>query len=69
MHYNELESKFFVPNATYSVKSRLDWLAGFLDADGCVYRNGTNEALTASSVNKGVPERSSVDVTDTWGQC
>lgn len=51
-HYNELESKFFVPNAAYSVKSRLDWLAGFLDADGCVYRNGTNEALTASSVNK-----------------
>lgn len=46
-----LKEKFFVPINGYSVESRLNWLAGFLDADGCVYRNGTNEQLTASSIN------------------
>jgi len=46
-----LKEKYFVPTSDYSVKSRLDWLAGYLDADGCVYRNGTNEAITACSIN------------------
>lgn len=46
-----LKEKFFVPTNEYSVNSRLKWLAGYLDADGCIYRNGTNEAITASSVN------------------
>jgi len=50
---NNLKEKFFVPNSDYTIEARLDWLAGYLDADGCVYRNGTNEALTASSINKG----------------
>ena len=27
--------KTFVPDASYTVKSRLDWLAGLLDTDGC----------------------------------
>lgn len=49
---NSLKDKFFVPSDSYSIKCRLDWLAGYLDADGCVYRNGTNEALTASSTEK-----------------
>lgn len=48
-HYRNLKDKYFVPTANYDVKSRLDWLAGYLDADGCVYRNGSNEALTAAS--------------------
>lgn len=47
-----LEDKFFVPLDDYTLESRLEWLAGFLDADGCVYRNGTNEQLTATSINK-----------------
>lgn len=46
-----LQRKFFVPDITYSVKSRLEWLAGYLDGDGCVYRNGDSEQLTAASVN------------------
>jgi ribonucleoside-diphosphate reductase alpha chain len=50
-HYKTLKDKFFVPLNEYTVESRLEWLAGFLDADGCVYRNGTNEAFTAASVN------------------
>ena len=47
-----LRQKYFVPDHTYTVKSRLDWLAGYLDADGCIYHNETNEAITAASINK-----------------
>ena len=46
-----LESKYFIPDVEYTIKSRLEWLAGYLDADGCIYRNGENEAITASSIN------------------
>ncbi len=49
-HYKHLKDKFFVPTSNYSIKSRLDWLSGYLDADGCVYKNGLNESLIASSV-------------------
>lgn len=51
-HFQTLEDKYFVPSNGFTVKSRLDWLAGYLDADGCVYRNGGNEQLVASSVEK-----------------
>ena len=50
-HYQDLMPKYFVPDASYDISSRLEWLAGFLDADGCIYRNGTNESITSSSVN------------------
>ena len=46
-----LEEKFFVP-MNYSIKSKLDWLAGYADADGSISRNGTNEALQISSIHK-----------------
>lgn len=45
-----LKDKFFVPSHGYSVESRLAWLAGWLDGDGCVYRNGTNQQLVGSSI-------------------
>lgn len=45
-----LQDKFFVPGAKYTVESRLDWLSGYVDADGCVYRNKTNQQLTMTSV-------------------
>lgn len=51
-HYHDLQEKFYVPSANILVKDRLDWLAGYLDADGCVYRNKDNEQLTASSNNR-----------------
>lgn len=47
-----LSPKFTVPSMDYTLDSRLLWLAGYLDADGSVYRNGDNESLTASSVNR-----------------
>lgn len=49
LEFKGLREKFFVPDAQYSVASRLEWLAGIIDSDGCVYRNGTNESFTLSS--------------------
>lgn len=49
LEFKGLREKYFVPNAKYTLACRLEWLAGILDSDGCVYRNGGNEALTLSS--------------------
>ena len=46
-----LEEKYFVP-MNYSLKSKLDWFAGYCDADGCISRNGTNQSLQISSIHK-----------------
>lgn len=42
-------SKNFVPDNSYSIKSRLQWLAGIIDSDGCYNGEGT---LSISSINK-----------------
>lgn len=31
-----LKQKFFIPDSSYDVKSRVDWFTGLLDSDGCV---------------------------------
>jgi ribonucleoside-diphosphate reductase alpha chain len=50
-HYHgELKEKYFVPMSEYTLRSRINWLAGWLDADGCVYRNGDNQQLVGTSV-------------------
>ena len=46
-----LQPKFFVPDATYSVKSRLEWFAGLCDGDGTVARNGATQSLQIASIN------------------
>ena len=47
---DEIPDKYTVPlNA--STKCRLEWLAGLLDSDGCVCRNGTNESLQIASIH------------------
>lgn len=51
-HYRNLKDKFFVPNASYTIKSRLDWLAGYSDADGSIYRNQDNQQLVIGGINK-----------------
>lgn len=48
----ELKDKFYVPNSVIRLEDRLEWLAGYLDADGCVYRNNGNQQLAATSTNK-----------------
>ena len=47
---DEIPDKFYVP-IDKSIKCRLEWLAGILDSDGCVARNGTNESIQLGSVN------------------
>ncbi|WYA83502.1 ribonucleotide reductase of class Ia (aerobic) [Proteus phage vB_PMC-PL1] len=47
-----LESKFFVPSAEYTIQSRIKWLEGLLDADGCLQSNGPTPSVVLSSVNR-----------------
>ena len=46
-----IQDKFFVP-VNYSLKSKLDWFAGYCDADGCIAHNGLNQALQVTSIHK-----------------
>lgn len=47
---DELEDKYVVPLES-SLTCRLQWLAGLLDSDGTVSRNGTNESLQIASIH------------------
>lgn len=49
-HTRLLKEKFFVPDCSYTVQSRLDWLAGLLDADGTVCVNGNTQSYQLGSV-------------------
>ena len=48
----DLNEKFEVPSYFCALKDKLDWFAGYCDADGCISRNGENEQLQVSSINK-----------------
>lgn len=52
-----LQPKYFVPSADYTVASRVNWLAGLLDSDGCVCRNGNSQTLQIASVEVGFLEQ------------
>jgi ribonucleoside-diphosphate reductase alpha chain len=47
---DELSEKYYVP-LNSSVECRLKWLAGILDSDGCIAKNGTNESLQIASIH------------------
>ena len=47
-----LQSKYFVPTNEYDINSRLQWLAGYLDADGTVTNNNGSQSLQAASINR-----------------
>lgn len=49
-HTRLLKDKFFVPDCSYSIQSRMEWLAGLLDSDGCVVRNGNTQGYQVASV-------------------
>lgn len=51
-HTDKLKDKFFVPDSSYTVESRIKWLAGYLDADGTVTNNNGSQSLQAGSVEK-----------------
>jgi len=46
-----LKDKFFVP-INYSLQSKLEWFAGYCDADGCIVRNDKNQSLQISCIHK-----------------
>lgn len=49
---NEFKDKFdknFVPGIEYSVKSRLDWLSGYIDADGTVLSKDGGIGITSTN--------------------
>ena len=50
-HHGNLKDKYFVPLQDYTIESKLKWLAGLLDSDGTVARNGTNESLQITSIH------------------
>jgi ribonucleoside-diphosphate reductase alpha chain len=45
------EEKFYVP-LDQSIDTKLKWLEGYFDADGCIVRNGINESIQAASIDK-----------------
>ena len=47
-----LQDKFFVPDATYSIESRIRWLEGLFDGDGTLTKNGRNQSLQLVSTNR-----------------
>ena len=47
----DIDEKFFVP-MNHSLDTKLDWFAGYCDADGTISVNGTNKQLQVASINK-----------------
>lgn len=52
LKYSDLKEKFFIPDVSYSIQSRLEWLSGLLDADGCVVKTDDTYMLQLASINK-----------------
>lgn len=48
---HDLAPKFQVPGIEHSIQSKLAWLAGLLDADGNVVRNGETFGVHLASIN------------------
>lgn len=46
-----INNKSFVPGAEYTIKSRLDWLAGLLDSDGTVTDLNGSQTIQVGSIN------------------
>ena len=47
----DINEKFDVPSFNCNLKDKLDWFAGYCDADGTISRNGENEQLQLASIN------------------
>ena len=50
--YNDLQPKFFIPDSSYSVASRLAWLAGYFDGDATITNNNGTESIQVASTNR-----------------
>src|SRR5690625_4164299 len=49
---HNLMDKYFVPTVDYTIESKLEWLAGYLDGDGSVTNNNGSQSIQAGSINK-----------------
>ena len=47
----DMPEKYDVPSNNCSIKTKLEWFAGYCDADGSIALNGTNEQLQVASIN------------------
>jgi ribonucleoside-diphosphate reductase alpha chain len=47
----DIDEKFNIPSYNCDIKTKLEWFAGYCDADGTISRNGDNEQLQVSSIN------------------
>ena len=47
----DISEKFYIPSFNCSIKDKLDWFAGYCDADGSISRNEDNEQLQVTSIN------------------
>ena len=47
-----LRDKFFVPDSSYTVESRVAWLSGLLDGDGTLTNNAGTESIQITSTNE-----------------
>ena len=47
----DIDEKFNIPSFNCCLKDKLDWFAGYCDADGTISRNGENEQLQVASIN------------------
>jgi len=47
-----LYHKFFIPDNSFTIKSRLEWLAGLFDGDGTLTNNNGAESIQLGSTNK-----------------
>jgi len=48
---HDIQEKYFVP-LTYNVKSKIKWLEGYLDGDGCIIHYNGVKNIQVSSTNK-----------------
>ena len=48
---SDIAEKYDVPSHTCSLKIKLDWFAGYCDADGSISVNGSNQQLQVASIN------------------
>lgn len=52
LHYESdvLKDKFYIPDSTINVQDRLNWLAGYIDADGTLTDNNEAESIQVASI-------------------
>ncbi len=48
----DIPEKFTVPSDYCTMQNKLDWFAGYCDADGSISNNGDNQQLQVASINK-----------------